>query len=395
MILQNKLFRNSFTGFVLYDPLNSEDIININGNKLFTPASNTKIFTFLAATSILKDSISALKYYISGDSLIFMGTGNPSVMNNDLPQDNTIVDFLKARKEKLYYSDSNFQDQRFGDGWAWDDYLYHYQVEKSPLPVYKNILYVWYEDESIYVDPEIFRNKIVFTNDSLISFRKYDANEFSIGVFDKGKVLRIPIKTDRETIVETLGYITGKEISRLDDNPIDLKDGKILMQPGSDSLYIRLLHNSDNFIAEQLLLMCSFMLFDTMNTRKAIDFSISEFMPYLTDSCRWVDGSGLSRYNLFSPNSIIMALHQIWERFGLEGIRVLFPEILMAQSELNKGAVYAKTGTLSNNFNISGYIITNQSNIYLFSFMVNHFTGSNMPIRVEAQKILRFVIDNY
>ena len=398
MISENRIFKNSFTGFVLYDLIESEEIININGNKLFTPASNTKLFTLLAATSILKDSIPALKYYISGDSLVFMGTGNPTVMNSNLPEDSTIIDFLKGRKEKLFFSDINFEDQHFGDGWAWNDYMYYYQLEKSPLPVYGNILYLWYEGDSIYVDPEIFRDKISFTADSVFSWREYDLNEFTAGILNDKAVLRIPFKADRETIIETLEYATGKQISEFDDDPVDLKNGKVLMQPGHDSIYIRLLHNSDNFIAEQLMLMCSFILFDTMSTKKAIDFAISEFMPYLIDSCRWVDGSGLSRYNLFSPNSIIMALHQIWDKFGMEEIRVLFPELNIDYTEQGineKAGVYAKTGTLSNNFNISGYIITNRSNMYLFSFMVNHFLGSNKSVRKELQKILRYIIDKY
>ena len=36
--------------------------------------------------------------------------------------------------------------------------------------------------------------------------------------------------------------------------------------------------------------------------------------------------------------------------------------------------VFAKTGTLRHNYNLSGYFIGNQGNTYVFSIMVNHFT---------------------
>src|SRR6185436_15418019 len=82
----NKYLTNSFrqteqsfhdhVGFVLYDPVANKTIFDHQGERYFTPASNTKIFTLYAALKLLGDSVPALRYVANNDSLIFWGTGH-------------------------------------------------------------------------------------------------------------------------------------------------------------------------------------------------------------------------------------------------------------------------------------------------------------------------------
>src|SRR4051812_21906913 len=67
---------NDHTGFLLFDPSTKKELFSFNADKYFTPASNTKIFTFYAALKILDDSIPALRFTTNNDSLIFWGTGD-------------------------------------------------------------------------------------------------------------------------------------------------------------------------------------------------------------------------------------------------------------------------------------------------------------------------------
>src|SRR5687767_9059406 len=104
----NKFFReteNRFqdhTGFVLYDVEKRETVYDFNGSRYFTPASNTKIFTFFAGLKILGDSVPALEYVQRNDSLIFWGTGDPSFLYKEVFHDSTVYDFLKRSEVDLY-----------------------------------------------------------------------------------------------------------------------------------------------------------------------------------------------------------------------------------------------------------------------------------------------------
>ena len=95
----SEVFENSFTGFALYDPKKEKMLYQHDADKYFTPASNTKIFTLYTALEILADSIPALKYIVKNDSLIFWGTADPSFLNIQTPENQSVVNFLKNRKE--------------------------------------------------------------------------------------------------------------------------------------------------------------------------------------------------------------------------------------------------------------------------------------------------------
>ena len=54
------------------------------------------------------------------------------------------------------------------------------------------------------------------------------------------------------------------------------------------------------------------------------------------------------------------------------------------------GYIYAKTGSMSNNVSLSGYLITKKNKLLLFSIMINNYSGSG---RAGRKAIEKFILD--
>ena len=107
-----------------------------NGSKYMTPASNTKLFTFLAAVQTF-DSLPTLEYKIENDSIVsFRSTGYPLLLH-PFYSDSTLLNFLSKKKTWKYSKPKNIV-KPYGPGWAWDDYNFYYAAEKSAFPIYGN-----------------------------------------------------------------------------------------------------------------------------------------------------------------------------------------------------------------------------------------------------------------
>jgi D-alanyl-D-alanine carboxypeptidase/D-alanyl-D-alanine-endopeptidase (penicillin-binding protein 4) len=411
LIEESPVFSNIFTGFALYDPDENLFLYEKDIQKYFTPASNTKLFTFYTALQVLGDSIPALRYVISGDTLVFWGTGNPLFLHPELPQDTTVFNFLKRQSKQLFFSPHNFEDERFGPGWSWRDYQYSYQVEKSPFPLYGNM--VCFErkrtGEGFGIYPFYFRRHMVF-NPEMDTRRpdvrrlehsntfEYNAPAMTGFPFERQRPFRYTPATVAGLLSDTLhvpvGVLNLKEISP--------KAAHTLHIPVPDTLYRRLMQKSDNFIAEQLLLLVSEKLFGVQNTEQAIEYAKDSLFQDMPDKLVWVDGSGLSRYNLFTPRSIVRVLHKIYHVLPRERLLNIFPaggvsgtiEQWYAGSN-GRPYVFAKTGTLSNKHALSGYLFTRKGKLLIFSFMHNNYINGADAIKKEMEKVLEWIYQNY
>ena len=158
---------------------------------------------------------------------------------------------------------------------------------------------------------------------------------------------------------------------------------KSLYTHQEELLYKALLQESDNGVAEALLAMISQKSFDEMDIKRTIDALKSEWEEWLPDPLEWVDGSGVSRYNMVTPRTLIAVLKKIYCKVGLKQIKNYFPQSGYSGTIKNYDLknVFSKTGTLRHNHNLSGYWISSSGNVYVFSVMVNHFTSSTDEVR--------------
>lgn len=402
-------FEHSFTGISVYDPTIKKVVFNYNSQKYFNSASNTKLFTFYAGLKILGDSIEGLKYRVSGDSIIIKGTGDPSFLNSELRPNNRIFNFLSDSSKRVFYVYSQYPQGRYGPGWAWDDYNDYYATEKAAFPIYGNTVKVVFKEElrKPEVYPEFFSKSFIkASNDEVKAghasiqrdeFKNSFTYQFPKDTLPVSRI--VPFLYSQDLFVKLLTDTLKKKVAVLPDYPSYLLTD-FIYSIHADSLYKKMLHVSDNFIAEQLLLICANELSDTLQSEIAINFVKENYFNGINNKIQWADGSGLSRYNLFTPQSIVNILEKIYQLVPKERLFTLLPagkQAMNLQKNLNteEPFLFAKTGTLSNNFNLSGYMITKSGKTLIFSFMNNNYIIAGSTIKSEMENILTEIYENY
>jgi D-alanyl-D-alanine carboxypeptidase/D-alanyl-D-alanine-endopeptidase (penicillin-binding protein 4) len=399
--LEEKL--QDHTGFMLYDLEKKKELYSFQSGQYFTPASNTKMFTFFTALTVLGDSIPALQYIEKGDSLIFKGTGDPSFLYSEAFDSRRAFDFLQASAKKLYLAEDNFFTSQLGPGWAWSDYHYTYSSERSAFPVYGNFFSVKHTGKSLNVRPQLFAYNIVVADSVEESdlVRDIGSNKITFNPgrkFTKAELWEVPFKTDITLTAALLTDTLKKKVNVV--NHVVWDSVKTIYSVPADSLYKTMIQQSDNFIAEQLLLVCSDVLSDSLQPEIAIDFMKKNYLKDLPDKPIWVDGSGLSRFNLFTPRSMVKLWEKLYETVPRERLFALLAIGGKAGTIRNSYKndppyIYGKTGTLANNHSLSGYLITKGGKTLIFSFMSNNHPVPAREVRSEMEIILKSIYEKY
>jgi D-alanyl-D-alanine carboxypeptidase/D-alanyl-D-alanine-endopeptidase (penicillin-binding protein 4) len=232
--------------------------------------------------------------------------------------------------------------------------------------------------------------------------RSLDENKFSVQRTNQNFTsATIPFKTLNgvtafQFLKDTLQRL-GKEVEARVVSTTNT--GQPIYSIPTDSLLKPLMHRSDNFYAEQSLLMVSQQLFGYLNDKKAIDSILRTDFADLPQRPRWADGSGLSRYNLFSPRDFVMILDKMQKEFGMARVKEIFPTggegTISSYYKKDSGFIYAKTGTLSGVVGFSGFLYTQKGKLLLFSTLVNNHQASATEVRRAIEKFLQTVRQRY
>lgn len=407
MLKSSAILNDHFTGFSLFDLGKRKMITGKNEDKYFIPASNTKLFTFYAGLMLLKDSIAGLHYIERGDSLIFWGTADPSFLDPQF-KEQPVLEKLKSSGKKIYRAKGVFNGDFYGTGWTYDDYNEYYQPEMSDLPLYGNVVRFSRNSDGLQSFPAFIPGGLMklqtVQTESPARFRikrEIFSNVFQLpnSSAPTGFTQIIPFKVSDELI----GDLMKQKIPAFSGNINYPKPSqtRIWNSISSDTLYKRMLLPSDNFIAEQILLNIAASKGMEVNTATVIDYVKKNFLADLPDKAVWVDGSGLSRQNLFTPRSMIRLCEKIYDEIGdQDRLFDLLPQggktgTLKNLFKGDKPFVFAKTGSLSNNHNLSGYLITASGKKLIFSFMNNNFTRPTAEIRSEMEKLINEIHKKY
>src|SRR5579864_4089684 len=159
-----------FWGIEVVSLENGKTIYARNADKLFTPASNTKLFTTAAALALIGPNYSSrttiettgvLDKYgrLTGD-LVLVGRGDPNLSGRELPYkirtarndhpiqvleqlaDALVQKGVKYVDGNIIADDSYFAFERYGEGWSQDDLVLADGAPVSALTINDNVVFV-------------------------------------------------------------------------------------------------------------------------------------------------------------------------------------------------------------------------------------------------------------
>lgn len=426
-------------GIVVADANSGKTIYEHNGFKLFTPASNTKLFSAAAAlyelgpeykfqTAIYVNKKNITQKTLKGNLYIHF-SGDPSLRIKHLSKLITQVanaGILKIKGD-IILDTSDFNGPNYAPGWSQEDLNWYFNAPITTIILNQNTI-----DVNLIPGSKLGNKaKAVLVKEKLAPFIKLNTDvdtvtypesmnscslEINITqhndvtltgcwpISDQAKTLHIAIKNPnlfakaiikRELKKQGLKFTgTIKEGAMPTGlNQIALKESaplKLLLQT--------LLKDSNNIYAEcitKTLGKHSYNEGSFINGVNAITDILHKKVNLDAEKYVLKDGSGASRYTLLSPKQIVRLLFVIHHTPDLASIyEQALPESGQdgtlkhrMQSFDLRGKIAAKTGSMSGVSSLSGILTDRNHHQMIFAIMINHFVGEISEAKMLQAKI--------
>lgn len=426
--LSDSLFPPANIGIKVVSLTTSETLYELNSTMLFMPASNEKLFTSAAALADMgKDFLFTTRVSIDGsDSLIFIkGSGDPLLSSEDLDSLARIIK-EKAPAERtwtLVGDVSYFDSLYWGVGWMWDDEQEDYNMAISPLSVNSNAVTVQVrpgklEDASVRVQTMPPTRYVSIENTAttpvdtpvvpLTVTRNWRERSNMITV--AGQLLHRDSLSERHlsvwqperyalTLLAERLQFYGLKVNGIETDTVS-PNASLLTEFSHrlDSVVIFQNKVSDNLSAENVLKTLSAERIGRPGTARSGIFLVKQFLSSIgadTAKLLMVDGSGLSRYNLTSPDIIVRLLGAMYKRNDL--FETFYNSLPIAgvdgtlstrmKGTSAEGNLRAKTGTLTGASSLSGYVKTASNDTLAFSILINNYASTVRAYRQVEDRI--------
>ena len=287
--------------------------ININAGKYFIPASNTKILTSLFAIDSLGEDYNFKSIFTVREKTLYIKTlGNPLITEEDI---DGMVKKIEVAVDTIVLDIRYLFPTPRPQGWCVDD------IGMPYAPPVSEINYNFNRVEKL-----IHGKRVMLSVNDPVNYFINSLKDMLNGRNNRIRVRFSRTNFDGETFAErSLGEIL-----------------KIMNK------------NSENIIAEMLLLH-SGMVKGKTGLKASLDLMRKSLISRGLRSFRLYDGSGLSYYNLVTPMDLVRALEILSEiKIFVDSLPVGGKDGTL-KNRLNS-RVIAKTGTLNNVQNLSGYI---------------------------------------
>lgn len=421
-----------------------------DADKLFTPASNTKILTVLTALQRLGGDFryqTEISYtgelhhdgVLSGD-LVIKGFGDPTLHTGAPFQVHDGVSIaqivaviaesnIRELQGNIIVDTSYFDEQRLGDGWAWDYESEYYSAQTSPLSLNRGTVLVEARPgaqvgdaveiallpNTSYIEIQSdARTSSAEETNTLEIKRKRGTNSIIVkGNLPLGEEVSHPVTVNeppfyvgtvlKEALAEA-GLLLTPECKVVGGaEPADKKHMAVLESAPLKEFAKHLNKTSDNHYAEMLLKTMGAIVKGEGSATAGIQV-VRETLEALgvKGPFELRDGSGLSPYNLVSPRQILTVLEAMTTQAEYENLLHSFPISGVdgtLESRLKDGPLFqqvkAKTGTLTSVSGLSGYVTMPSGERLVFSIMGNRYPGETDYLKAQEDRILLALADSF
>jgi len=438
--LTDSSLAQSSVGLKIVSLENGETLYQQNPTKLFHPASNMKLLTTAAAldhlgpsfrfkTTLAADSVAIQDSAVVGN-LYFKGFADPTLDDESLLQ---MVGQMQAAgvahvTGNLVCDASYLDTLRLGVGWMWDDTNGTDWAPISAFSINHNTITITVEpgrnlDDTLDVrlQPPTNFMRIDNTGTTVDSADTVSIRSFSVErdwqiprdiVRVRGGLAIRSRRIEKVTdVVEPTLYAGTRLAEIMREENIDFH-GRILKTEQPDStiaiathlsvplgeLMMRINKPSDNLYAELLLKTLAAEVKGPPGTAAGGLAVVKEVLSRAdvdSNDVYLADGSGVSRYNLISPDHIVKLLTAMHSDFRIQAeFKASLPIAGRDGTLTNRmkdtpaaGKLRAKTGTLRGVSTLSGYTTTDDGEPLVFSMMMQHFVGAASHVRQVQDKI--------
>jgi serine-type D-Ala-D-Ala carboxypeptidase/endopeptidase (penicillin-binding protein 4) len=429
-------------GVVVKSLSNDETLFALNTHKLMMPASAQKVLTLAVAADQLgweftyKTTVLTLGTVDNGvlkGDLVVVGSGDPTFDDWDGFASARFAEWAAALKRlgiqkisgRVIGDDNAFDDEGLGAGWAWDDLAASYATGVGALQFNQNTAQLVITPSAagqaahVQVTPEAAHlsvlNRTTTGDGAPLSVRPIPHSstielDGAIGA-SSGRVLRnvsVPNATlyfanaVRDGLTRNGVEVVGPAVDIDDlDTPLDRTAASTDAETVSKRLTdigTTMMKMSQNLYAETLLKTVGLKASGVGSTaagRAVLDSTLANWGVAAGEALE-VDGSGLSRYNLVTPDALAIVLRHVYQderlrdpfistlpRAGMDG--TLGDRMKGTPAADN---VRAKTGSFSNARSVAGYLRTADGEPFEVVIMANNYGASPRVIDDATDAIL-------
>lgn len=407
---------NVHVGIEVTSMKNREVLYKKNNDQLFIPANTLQLFTAAAAASVLGvDYRFETKLYRDEQGNLYLqGSGDPSLSQDDLRQ---MIRDLKIQGsfdvQDIFVDNTIFDPFWQGPGWIWDEtYLQSdgLTIDNSTISLYVSPAQQEGALLSYVLDPPVPQIRVDMrattgTQNTLKVNRLTDPFVISL----TGELpLQFPLQQFRVPI-QNPAIFTGEALKCLLQEAGITVRGSVTLLPTPQTATLLLTHqsaplsqllypmmkNSDNMYADAFFKRLGATFLSPPGSWQKGSMAVREFLrrdPALDPSDLIIlDGSGLSRYDLLSPQDFSHLLSWLYRdfKFGDEVIASLpisgVDGTLKNRMQSVASRVRAKTGGMMGITGLTGYVVTRDNEVLSVVILINGFVGKAEPYKTQIE----------